>query len=90
MSLNECADKQDVIKKYKLHETDSGSPEVQIAIITKRLEVLSGHFKSHPQDKHSKQGLLKLVSQRKRLLRYLQNENIERYRSALERFGLRK
>lgn len=90
MALSEANTKKQVIDQYKLHDTDTGSPEVQIAIITKRLEHLSGHLKEHPQDKHSKQGLLKLVSKRKRILRYLHNENIERYREALKKFGLRK
>lgn len=90
MALSEATTKRQVIDQYKLHDSDTGSPEVQIAIITKRLEDLSGHLKEHPQDKHSKQGLLKLVSKRKRILRYLQNENIERYRDALKKFGLRK
>ena len=90
MSLAECAEKNEVIEKYRLHESDTGSPEVQIALLTKRLEKLMEHFRSHPQDKHSRRGLLKIVSQRKRLLQYLKNEDIQRYRDTLARFGLRK
>lgn len=90
MSLAECGDKSEVIEKYRLHESDSGSPEVQIALLTKRLEILMEHFNKHPQDKHSRRGLLKIVSQRKRLLQYLKNEDVQRYRDTLARFGLRK
>jgi small subunit ribosomal protein S15 len=82
--------KKQFIAEYKIHETDSGSPELQIAILTKRLEELAVHFKQHPQDTHSRQGLLKIVSTRKRLLKYLKGENIVRYRETLARHGLRK
>lgn len=90
MSLGECENKEAVIAKYKIHETDTGSPEVQIALLTKRLETLTDHFKKHPKDNHSRQGLLKIVSQRKRLLSYLKDQNIQRYRDTLARFDLRK
>lgn len=90
MPFADCSDKSDVITKYRTHETDTGSPEVQIAMLTKRLETLMGHFEKHPQDKHSRRGLLRIVSQRKRLLGYLKREDISRYREVLARFGLRK
>jgi small subunit ribosomal protein S15 len=82
--------KKQFIAEHRKHETDSGSPEVQIALLTKRLEELAVHFKQHPQDKHSRRGLLKIVSNRKRLLRYLKNEDVLRYRETLARHGLRK
>jgi len=84
------AKKKEIISEFQLHETDTGSPELQIAMLTKRLECLATHFKKHPQDKHSRRGLLKIVSQRKRLLRYLKGEDIQRYRDTLARHGLRK
>ena len=87
---NDSEAKAAVLKKYQLHETDSGSPEAQIALLTERLKNLSDHFARHPKDKHSKLGLLAAVSKRKRLLSYLKREDIQRYRGALEKFGLRK
>ena len=90
MSLGDCEDKQAVIEKYRVHDKDTGSPEVQIAMLTKRLEILSKHFENHPQDKHSRRGLLAIVSRRKRLLSYLKREDINRYRETLTKFGLRK
>ena len=90
MSLAECASKSEVVIKYRRHEKDSGSPEVQIALLTKRLEKLAGHFQKHPQDKHSRQGLLKIVSHRKGLLEYLKREDAARYRETLANLGLRK
>ncbi len=90
MSSADFSEKEELIKKYKLHDKDSGSPEVQIALLTGRLEYLSKHFQKHPQDKHSRRGLLRIVSQRKRLLNYLKNEDISRYRAVLSEFGLRK
>ena len=90
MSLAECATKAEVIAKYRHHDKDSGSPEVQIALLTKRLEKLSVHFEKHPQDEHSRRGLLRLVSQRKGLLEYLKQEDVARYRDTLGKLGLRK
>ncbi|NLF25721.1 MAG: 30S ribosomal protein S15 [Deltaproteobacteria bacterium] len=90
MSLAECANKSEVIAKYQRHDRDSGSPEVQIALLTSRLEKLAGHFQDHPQDKHSRQGLLKIVSHRKGLLEYLKRKDVERYRQTLANLGLRK
>lgn len=90
MASADFPEKQELIQKYRRGETDSGSPEVQIALLTKRLEYLTEHFNKHPQDKHSRRGLLRIVSQRKRLLNYLRNEDITRYRAVLAEFGLRK
>lgn len=82
--------KSEIISKFRLRESDTGSPEVQIALLTNRLEALSKHFQKHPQDKHSKQGLLEVVSKRKRILDYLRGEDISRYRSIISTLGLRK
>lgn len=73
-----------------MHEKDTGSPEVQIALLSARIEYLTDHFKIHKKDHHSRRGLLKLVGQRRRLLDYLKNKNIERYRQVIQRLGLRK
>jgi len=80
----------DIIGNYQLHEKDTGSPEVQIALLSARIEYLTDHFKVHKKDHHSRRGLLKLVGQRRRLLDYLKNKNIERYRQVIQRLGLRK
>lgn len=90
MALGDCDSKADVIEAYRLHDSDTGSPEVQIAMLTKRLEQLSKHFEKHPKDQHSRRGLLKIVARRKNLLGYLRNEDIGRYRETLKRFNLRK
>ena len=90
MSFAECNDNGTITKEFGLHETDTGSPEVQVGILTKRLASLTEHFKTHPQDKHSRRGLLKIVSKRKRLLTYLKGKNVERYRKVLSDYGLRK
>ena len=82
--------KTQVIEKSRLHETDTGSPEVQIAILTARINELNEHLKVHAKDHHSRRGLLKMVGQRRRLLAYLKEKDIERYRSLIERLGLRK
>lgn len=79
-----------IIENYQLHEKDTGSPEVQIALLSARIEYLTDHFKIHKKDHHSRRGLLKLVGQRRRLLDYLKNKNIERYRQVIQRLGLRK
>ena len=79
-----------IIEGYRLHETDTGSPEVQIALLSARIEYLTEHFKSHKKDHHSRRGLLKLVSQRRRLLDYVKKKDVERYRSVIGRLGLRK
>jgi len=82
--------KQEVIGKYKLHETDTGSPEVQVAILTERINHLNDHLKTHKKDHHSRRGLLKMVGQRRGLLNYLQDNDIERYRTIIEKLNLRK
>lgn len=82
--------KTGVIEQYRHHDTDTGSPEVQIAILTNRITYLTEHFKLHRKDHHSRRGLLQLVGRRRRLLDYLRRHNVARYRSALERLGIRK
>lgn len=83
-------DKSKVIEDYKRHEGDTGSPEVQVALITERITYLTEHFKTHKKDFHSRMGLLKLVGQRRKLLNYLKNKDIQRYRDLIQRLGLRK
>lgn len=82
--------KQETIGKFRTHETDTGSAEVQIALLTQRILHLSGHFKSHPKDHHSRRGLLKMVGHRRRLLEYLKRKNVNRYREIIGQLGLRK
>ena len=82
--------KQSLIEKFRVHETDTGSPEVQIAILTERINYLTGHLKMHKKDHHSRRGLLKMVGQRRNLLNYLRDNDIERYRTILEKLNLRK
>ena len=82
--------KQELIKEYATKSGDTGSPEVQVAILTERITNLTDHFKTHTKDNHSRRGLLKLVSQRRGLLDYLKRSNVEAYRSIIERLGLRK
>jgi small subunit ribosomal protein S15 len=82
--------KADIVKDYQKHEKDTGSPEVQIALLTVRIKELTEHFKIHKKDHHSRRGLLKLVSQRRRQLDYLKRIDIERYRVLIGRLGLRK
>jgi small subunit ribosomal protein S15 len=82
--------KKNVISNFKTHEADTGSAEVQIALLSERISYLTEHFKAHAKDHHSRRGLLKLVGQRRRLLNYLKNKNVERYRSVVERLGLRR
>ena len=82
--------RKDVINNFQLHEVDTGSPEVQIALLSARIEYLTEHFKMHKKDHHSRRGLLKLVGKRRRLLDYLKKKDVERYRSVIQRLGLRK
>jgi small subunit ribosomal protein S15 len=82
--------KQEIIDRYRLHDADTGSPEVQVAILSERINYLTDHFKVHGKDHHSRRGLIKLVGQRRRLLNYLKNKDIERYRTLIEQLGLRK
>jgi small subunit ribosomal protein S15 len=82
--------KQQVITSHRLHDTDTGSPEVQIALLSQRIEYLTGHFKTHKKDHHSRRGLLKLVGQRRRLLDFLKRCDVERYRKIVSTLKLRK
>lgn len=82
--------KQELIEKYRIHENDTGSPEVQIAILTERINYLTGHLKEHKKDHHSRRGLLKMVGQRRGLLNYLRDNDIERYRTIIEKLNIRK
>lgn len=82
--------KSALIKEYATHKGDTGSPEVQVAILSERISNLTEHFKDHKKDNHSRRGLLKLVSQRRRLLDYVKGQDEERYRSLIERLGLRR
>ncbi|MCI4625679.1 MAG: 30S ribosomal protein S15 [Candidatus Magnetoovum sp. WYHC-5] len=82
--------KQELIGDFRIHDKDSGSPEVQIALLTKRIGYLSEHFKVHKKDHHSRRGLLRIVARRKKLLRYLQRADNERYAAVTEKLGIRK
>jgi len=82
--------KQEIIAKYKIHEKDTGSPEVQIALLTDRILYLTEHMKVHPKDFHSRRGLLKLVGQRRNMLNYLKKSDIDRYRNIVKSLGLRR
>ncbi len=82
--------KQEIIQKYAVHEGDTGSPEVQIAVLTARIVYLTEHLKEHKKDHHSRRGLLKMVGHRRRLLAYLNKTDIERYRAIVAKLGLRK
>lgn len=83
-------EKSKIIEKHKVHETDTGSAEVQIAILSEEIEKLAKHLKKHPKDNHSRRGLLGMVSKRKRLLSYLAKENEKRYNSLIKKLGLKK
>ncbi len=83
-------DKQQIIAEYAVHEGDTGSPEVQIALLTRRINELTEHLKANTHDHHSRRGLLKMVGHRRNLLAYLQKKDIERYRAIVARLGLRK
>jgi small subunit ribosomal protein S15 len=82
--------KNDIIEKYRLHESDTGSPEVQIALLSERITYLTDHFKVHKHDFHSRRGLLKLVGQRRRLLDYLKTKEFKRYKDVIGSLGLRR
>lgn len=89
MSLT-AENKQQVVKEYQLSEGDTGSPEVQVALLTARIQDLQSHFKDHKKDHHSRRGLLKLVNQRRSLLDYVKKKDVQRYRNLIERLGLRR
>ena len=82
--------KQEIIEQYKRHEGDTGSPEVQIALLSERITYLTEHFKTHKKDHHSRRGLLKMVGQRRRLLDYLIKQDVERYRTIIKALGIRR
>ncbi len=82
--------KEEIVGSFKTHETDSGSPEVQVALLTERIQQLTGHLRINKKDHHSRRGLLKLVGQRRRQLAYLNKKDVERYRTVIARLGLRK
>ena len=86
----EKEEKTGVISNFRLHESDTGSPEVQVALLSERIKYLKEHFKTHAKDHHSRRGLLKMVGQRRRLLNYLKRTEIKRYREIIERLGIRK
>lgn len=83
-------DKKELINQYKLHDSDTGSPEVQIGLLTHRIKYLTEHLKTHKKDHHSRRGLLMLVGRRRRLLNYVKNNDVKRYRTILETLGLRR
>ena len=82
--------KNEIIEKFKTHDSDTGSSEVQIALLTDRIQYLTEHFKTHGKDHHSRQGLLKLVGQRRSLLDYLKNKDVSKYRTLIQELGIRK
>ena len=82
--------KQEIIQKFSVHEKDTGSPEVQIALLSARINSLTDHFRVHKKDKHSRRGLLFMVGQRRKLLNYLQREDLERYQTVIQKLGIRK
>ncbi len=82
--------KQEIIQEHRTHEGDTGSPEVQVAVLTKRISHLTDHLRTHKHDFHSRRGLLKLVGKRRRLLKYVQKKDVERYRALIARLGLRR
>jgi len=84
------ARKADVISGYRTHDTDTGSPEVQVALLSERISYLTEHFKTHPKDHHSRRGLLMLVGQRRRVLEYLRGTDLSRYRVLIGKLGIRK
>lgn len=84
------ARKSTIIEEFKQHDGDTGSPEVQIALLTERIKYLTEHFKTHKKDHHSRRGLLKLVGQRRRLLDYLKKKDVDRYRNTIKALGIRK
>ena len=86
----ELARKKEIIDSFKRGESDTGSPEVQIALLSARIEYLTEHFKVHKKDHHSRRGLLKLVGQRRKLLDYLKKKDMERYRTVIQRLGIRR
>lgn len=89
MALNQV-NKNDIINKYKLHDGDTGSPEVQVALLTERINSLSAHLQQHHKDHHSRRGLFMMIGQRRKLLNYLRQNDVERYRTLIEQLGIRR
>jgi small subunit ribosomal protein S15 len=87
---NTAQQKGDIVKGYKVHQGDTGSPEVQVALLSARINELSDHFQAHPHDRHSRLGLLRMINKRRKMLDYLKRVDVGRYRSLIERLGLRK
>lgn len=85
-----AAEKKALIEQYKLHDSDTGSPEVQVGLLTYRITYLTDHLKTHKKDHHSRRGLLMLVGRRRRLLNYVKNKDVQRYRQIIEALGLRR
>lgn len=83
-------DKKNIVAKYQTHETDTGSPEVQIAILTERISYLTDHFRTHKKDHHSRRGLYKMIGRRRNLLNYLRKKDVNRYRELIQSLGLRR
>ncbi len=83
-------DKDAIIREHAVHEGDTGSPEVQVAVLTRRIQHLTEHLRAHKHDFHSRRGLLKMVGKRRRLLKYLQKNDVERYRALIQKLGLRR
>ena len=88
--MQEAERKKEIIQKYQTHEGDTGSPEVQIALLSDRIAYLTDHFRIHKKDHHSRRGLLKIVSQRRRLLDYLKSRSVDRYRNLIQSLGIRR
>ncbi len=84
------AQTEEIVDDFRMHENDTGSPEVQIALLTRRIKDLTNHLKAHPKDYHSTRGMLKLIGQRRRLLDYLKRKEVERYRTVIQNLGIRK
>ena len=89
-TVQEAERKKEIIQKYQTHEGDTGSPEVQIALLSDRIAYLTDHFRIHKKDHHSRRGLLKIVSQRRRLLDYLKSRSVDRYRTLIQSLGIRR
>lgn len=89
MALDQI-NKAEIINKYKLHDSDTGSPEVQVALLTERINSLSAHLQQHNKDHHSRRGLFMMIGQRRRLLNYLRQKDVERYRALIEQLGIRR
>lgn len=89
MALN-AEQKAEIVKAYQLGESDTGSPEVQVALLSHNIEALQSHFKDHKQDHHSRRGLIRMVNQRRKLLDYLKSRDVQRYATLIERLGLRR